>query len=451
MPIAATARRRPADTVRAIDDVRDAVLTGSRPSARVRDVVAESWRRSRAAGVDADRAVAPVLLERDELVDYRAAHPLSHVFPLLYDVLGHTVETCESVLAIADAQGQLLWVCGQPRVLMRAESINFVEGSSWQESQAGTNAPGTALRLDSAVQIHGAEHFASAVRRWSCAAAPIHDPDTQAILGVVDVTGAGDGDGIDSPQTLAMVRAAARMAESEIGRLNATRLNATRLSSGLVVPAAARADRLALAGLGRAECELDDGRRVIRLSRRHSEILAILADYPDGLTSEQLAIELYDDDAALSTIRAEMTRVRALLGESIVESRPYRLRVPVESDWQTVGSHLAAGRLAEALRGYRGPLLPQSTAPGITSRRDRLERQLRHAVLQSGSVDLMVAWTRARWGADDLEMWQQEYRLLPEDSPLRPIAQAELVRLSIDYGLTTAMSAAPRTVAAPRR
>jgi transcriptional regulator of acetoin/glycerol metabolism len=425
--IAATAHRRPADDVRAVAAAQDALLAGDEPDAAVRNVVMDSWLRSAAAGVDADRNVAPVVLDPDALADYRAEHPLSRVFPLLYDVLGRAVEACESVLAIADVHGRLLWVCGRPKVLMRAESINFVEGASWDENRAGTNAPGTALRLDSAVQIHGPEHFTRAVQRWSCAAAPIHDPDTQAILGVVDVTGGGD---IDSPQTLAMVRAAARMAEAEIGRLNAIGLH-----NGLIVPAGARDNRLVLEGLGRADCQLDDGRRVIRLSRRHSEILTILADYPDGLTSEQLAVELYDDDAALSTVRAEMTRVRALLGESVVDSRPYRLRVPVESDWRTVENHLTAGRLADAMRCYRGPLLPQSDAPGISTRRDRLERQLRQAVLQSGSVDLMIAWTRARWGAEDLEMWQRQHRLLPAESPLRPIATAEIARLNVEYGI----------------
>lgn len=406
---------------------QEAVLAGDPPEAAVRDVVVDSWRRSVAAGLDAERTVAPTVLATDQLADYRAAHPLSPVFPLLYDVLGRAVEDCESVLAIADVHGRLLWVCGRPRELMRAESINFVEGASWDESHAGTNAPGTALRLDTAVQIHGPEHFTRAVQRWSCAAAPIHDPETQAILGVVDVTGGPD---VASPQTLAMVRAAARMAEAEIGRLKAIAPKRT-----LLVPNGARTQRLVLEGLGRAECQLDDGNRVLRLSRRHSEILTILADYPDGLTSEQLAVELYDDDASLSTVRAEMTRVRALLGEAIVDSRPYRLRVPVDSDWHTVENHLTAGRLADAMRTYRGPLLPQSDAPGIATRRDRLERQLRHAVLLAGNVDLMTAWTRARWGADDLEMWQRQYRLLPAESPLRPIAAAEVARLNLEYGM----------------
>jgi len=153
---------------------------------------------------------APITLDQGLLNDYRAEHPLSRIFPLLYDVLGKAAEDCDSVMAVADEHGQLLWVCGRRDVLRRAEAISFVEGAQWDEEHAGTNAPGTALRLDAPVTIKAAEHFVRPVQRWSCAAAPIHDPVTRRILGVVDVTG---GDDIGSPQTIAMIRAAARMAE----------------------------------------------------------------------------------------------------------------------------------------------------------------------------------------------------------------------------------------------
>jgi hypothetical protein len=110
----------------------------------VRSVVAESWLRSSAAGVDPDTHLAPVRLDGGDLADYRATHALSHVFPLLYDVLGRAAVDCDIVMAVGDAEGQLLWVCGPPGVLRRAETINFVEGSVWTEHDAGTNAPGMA-------------------------------------------------------------------------------------------------------------------------------------------------------------------------------------------------------------------------------------------------------------------------------------------------------------------
>jgi len=395
----------------------------------VRDLVVESWFRSAAAGIDTERNLAPITL--DDVVEYRAAHPLSPVFPLLYDVLGRAAEACDSVMAIGDAAGQLLWVCGTPRLLIRAEEINFVEGARWGEAEAGTNAPGTALRLDAAVQIRGAEHFTRAVQRWSCAAAPIHDPSTQQILGVVDVTGGPD---VNSPQTLAMVRAAARMAEAELGRLQL--LGAATRREGYhgrrTIVAVSRPQRLIIDGLGRPDCHVDDGSRSLRLSPRHSEIVVILSRHPAGLTSEQLALELYRDDGNLSTLRAEMTRLRALLGAELVDSRPYRLSAPIACDWNAVAAHLAAGRLSDAIRAYKGPLLPQSEAPGVVAARDALERQVRNAVLRSGSTDLMIAWTRSRWGADDLAMWEELALCLPESSPLRSIADAEVARLDAE-------------------
>ena len=142
----------------------------------MRPLVAQSWKRSAAAGIDADRAEAPLRLERPELLDYRASHPLSAVFPLLYDVLGRAAEDSDCVMAVGDDRGQLLWVCGRPGVLRRAEGINFVEGTDWAESLIGTNAPGTALRLDAPVQISSREHFNVAYKPWSCAAAPIDHP-----------------------------------------------------------------------------------------------------------------------------------------------------------------------------------------------------------------------------------------------------------------------------------
>ena len=67
--------------------------------------------------------------------------------------------------------------------------MNFAEGTLWSEGGAGTNAIGTALALDHAVQVFGPEHFSDPVQRWTCSAAPIHDPDTGAVIGVIDLTG----------------------------------------------------------------------------------------------------------------------------------------------------------------------------------------------------------------------------------------------------------------------
>jgi hypothetical protein len=171
-------------------------------------------------------------------------------------------------MAVADARGQLLWVCGLPGVLRRAEEILFVEGAQWDEAHAGTNAPGTALRLDAAVSIRSAEHFVRPVQRWSCAAAPIHDPRSHAILGIVDITGGPD---VGSPQTIAMIRAAARMAESELGRLDALRgAGAQRRRDGGPGRGGRRGPsvgEISVEGLGRPDCVVTAGPAATRRAR----------------------------------------------------------------------------------------------------------------------------------------------------------------------------------------
>lgn len=403
----------------------------------VRGVVADSWLRSVAAGVDVDAARPPITLDRDRLAEYRARHPLATVFPLLYDVLGRAAEDCGSVLAVTDARGQLLWVRGKPGMLRRAESIQFVEGAQWDERHAGTNAPGMALRLDAPVTIKSAEHFVRPVQRWSCAAAPVHEPGSDAILGVIDITGGRD---VDSPQTMAMVRAAARLAESELAR-HALASGPRRLVPGRAAfcadsrPLPADSPPLiGLSALGRAECVVSIDGRFVKLSPRHSEIMVILASCPGGLTGDELAYLLYPADVVPGTPRAELVRLRALLGETVLASRPYRLTCEVESDWAAVTAQLAAGNVGEALRLYRGPLLPHSEAPGVAEVRTDLQRALRAAILAAGQAELMLSWTRTRWGAGDLPMWQRLRAVLPAGSPLRPIVAATAARLDAELG-----------------
>jgi len=397
-------------------------------SESVRAQVAESWFRSAAAGVQADTVDAPITLPGDALRDYREAHPLAQVFPLLDDVLGQAARDCDSIMAVSDAAGQLLWICGSPSLLRRAESIGFVEGSNWDERLAGTNAPGMALALDESVRIIRAEHFRSSVQRWSCAATPIHDPTTSTLLGVLDITG---GDDVALPQTMAMVRAAARMAEAELARelrSHSAREQGHRGGTFIVLESLGRADSLLtiVDRLGK--------RKSMRLSPRHSEILLLLASAARGLSGDELAVLLYEEDSSASTLRAELNRLRNLLGEELLASRPYRLVAELTADWLAVEAHLAAGNVAAAMRAYRGPLLPGSTAPGVVRLRGNIEASLRQAVLGSKEPDLMSTWTRSAWGADDYIMWQAQLTALGAGSPLRPLAAGQLARLDREMG-----------------
>ncbi|MEU5893756.1 GAF domain-containing protein [Streptomyces sp. NPDC047461] len=386
----------------------------------VRDLVADSWRRSATSGAPADGSrLPPQRRTPAELAAYRHAHPLARVLPLFRELLGTGAADDGHVFAIGDADGTLLWVEGDSATMGRAERMRFVEGAVWSESQAGTNAPGTALELAHAVQIVTGEHYSSAVHGWSCAAAPVREPGTGRLLGVVDLSGGGT---IATPPALAAVRAAALAAEAELART----LPAPTALLGpdgrvLDVP---EGSGVRLSALGRDSAVLESGGLVHRLSPRHSEIAVSLALEGRGVHGDRLAVDLSEREIPASTLRAEMTRLRAVLGPALLGSRPYALLRPVRSDFGEVASLLAAGRVGEALARYPGPLLPRSEAPLVVEQRRSLEEQLRGAVLGVGDTRLLRRWVAAAWGADDCAAWLALAHRLPGGSAQRAAAVA---------------------------
>ena len=150
----------------------------------------------------------------DEVRDIWAEHPLGRLVPTLRELLAEIADEARHLMVVTDEDGRLLWIEGHPQVRSSAaDEMSFVEGALWSEEAAGTNAVGTAIALDHAVQVFAAEHFNEVVQRWTCAAAPIHDPASGRLLGVVDLTGRL---GTVHPHTLALALAAAKTAETQL-------------------------------------------------------------------------------------------------------------------------------------------------------------------------------------------------------------------------------------------
>lgn len=480
MPVSDAVRRE-----RELARVRDEVLSGIRAGSAPRELISDSWRRSLAARVDPEHGDPQQVYSPDEVGGIRSGHPLAAVLPLLRDTLVSIADEAMHMMIVTDAQGHILWREGQRDVLRRAERVGLVEGTRWTEDSIGTNAMGTALAAGRAVQIHSAEHLVRTYHSWTCAACPIHDPDSGEVIGAVDVTGPAR---TFHPTTLALVVAAARLAEGHLAaqlamrdeRLlsrNLTHLTGLRDEPGALLTASGRVlaahpagslptrvqlpavgDRVALGEAGEGVLEplaegwlmrvhrtgppprpvlslpflgatralacLDGG--AVRLTLRHAEVLTLLALYPDGRTADELATALHGDAGKTVTVRAEMHRLRMALGADVLRTQPYRLRARVDADFVAVRAALAGGDVRGAARAYRGPLLPRSEAPGVREERELLAAALRRAVLDSRDVDAMWALAGTADGRDDAELSQRLLRALPARDPRRPVLTARL-------------------------
>lgn len=341
------------------------------------------------------------------------------------------------VVAVGDGLGRLLWVDGDPALRRRAESMLFVAGADWSEASVGTSAPGTALALRRSIQISGAEHYTRAVHPWSCTAVPFHDPDTGALLGVVDITGAEDA---VAPHTLSLVEAtvAAAQAHLRIERLQQARDMVRKPPQAGRRQTAPRRDpdplyRNSLQLLGREQALLSIAGRTVQLSGRHSEILALLSLHPDGLSADELCALLYPGDGSPVTLRAEMVRLRKVLQElspdAVPDSRPYRLPLELFPDSGQVLGCLQRGAHRIALEIYRGAVLPRSEAPGVVELRQRVSSLLREAVLTDGSADALLKYAALPEAADDAGVRLAALKLLPPRSPRRAAVVAELERI----------------------
>jgi hypothetical protein len=169
--------------------------------------------------------------------------------------------------------------------------------------------------------------------------------------------------------------------------------------------------------------------RELELSLRHAEVLALLLLHPSGLSAEQLMLQLYGDEGNPTTVRAEMHRLRNLLGDGVLATKPYRIAAEATGDLTDVRDAVRRGDLAAALDSYPGPLLARSDAPALRVERDELDSTLRRAVLDSGDVDLLWRFAETPVGAEDLEVFEVLTMSLTPGDPRRPMVSARRRRL----------------------
>ncbi|WP_193044517.1 GAF domain-containing protein [Mycolicibacterium baixiangningiae] len=237
---AVAAGEDPRQYARLMSAVYDATMAGDRAPARPRRVIEESWHRLMARGIEPDALPEPEV-EGTTLEELRQSSGLMSVLEDLSRGLESLIVEGANILVVADARGRVLWRAGSRAVLGSADRLGFIEGAHWGENAVGTNAIGTALMSNTAVQVFSAEHYSRSHHPWTCAGAPIKDPRTGHVIGVVDVSGPA---ATVHPTTVALVDAVARLAESRLREQHNRTLNSLRM---VAAPILARIGSPALA------------------------------------------------------------------------------------------------------------------------------------------------------------------------------------------------------------
>ncbi|WP_042443749.1 SpoIIE family protein phosphatase [Streptacidiphilus jiangxiensis] len=155
---------------------------GEAPGA-VRAGVLASWERCRARRLSVDGTALPY--DPEFVQEERLLVASLPVLDRLHrQLLGSRV----SVL-LTDGRARVVERrAGEPDLNRHLDAVQLAPGFGWADHEAGTNGIGTVLAEGRAAVILGSEHFSEAHRAFACAGAPIRDPFTGTIRGVVDLT-----------------------------------------------------------------------------------------------------------------------------------------------------------------------------------------------------------------------------------------------------------------------
>ena len=179
-----------------------------------RSVIADSWNRCIAWGLDHDHEPAPLRPEPARLEEINRQHSEllsvteAEVLPYYRNVLSNS----RCLILLADQHATVLSSWGDERITETRLKPWFQTGANWQEQNCGTNAIGTSIAVGGPVQIQRNEHFLKTNRSIIGSAAPIFDAHRQ-IAGVLSVFSDAY---LPQAHTLGMVRLLSQSVENRL-------------------------------------------------------------------------------------------------------------------------------------------------------------------------------------------------------------------------------------------
>jgi signal transduction histidine kinase len=152
----------------------------------LRPLIAESWRRSQAAGVPttAEQVTFHRLADDDLQQRQEANANLMQVAIPHLKWFSAWLANTSHIVYLVDGDGVILFSIGN---YDNADAFGLTPGYVWSERVMGTNGAGTAIAADRPVAVMGPEHISEPFQGFTCMAAPVHDPAGH-VCGAIDVS-----------------------------------------------------------------------------------------------------------------------------------------------------------------------------------------------------------------------------------------------------------------------
>ena len=360
---------------------------------RMSQSVLSSWRRSESAEIPSDRTSAPLVhLKTNQ------AQILHKALKLCQKELQHIAQQSSMVVAVGDIGSTIIWSAASSQMQSAAEKVHFMQGGQWREDLVGTNALALSLKTQQSSCVFSNEHYMTSIQDWVCYAAPIIDPFTKQVVGVIDLSTTWNN-------------------HNSLGLL-AVEHCASIFQKALCEQ---QQQHLYIRGLSTPQVLLNG--KVVVLTPRQIEILCILSLCPQGMNLEQLHHALYGErKISFGTLKAEISQLRDVLG-NVLGSRPYRILSQVESDFLQLEQALDAGYLETAIHLFQGVFLAKTESPFLCTWRDCLESRLSDAIFHAKDLDILLKYLA--YTPEAVDARERLLELLPHEHPLYAILNKE--------------------------
>lgn len=170
---------------------------------RIRQTIYQSWKRCEEYDVDPLQKQTSVIIDDKILCETISNSKVYEASLPIIQTLHDQIEGTGHLITLADDKGTIIHLEGDQKIKGQAEEMSFIRGSDWSERAAGSNAIGTSLAVGHPIQIFSYEHYCEGVHPWICSAAPIKDPLTGKVLGIIDLTGPSQ---LAQPHSLSVVQ-----------------------------------------------------------------------------------------------------------------------------------------------------------------------------------------------------------------------------------------------------